>query len=227
MMDISPGMPCQSSNFLRALRTILEALALGLIFTDQAAVWKCNVPRLVQSWNRFILQQIHMQTLQSSSTRGGSVGLDQSSNGKDFLKNAKVTMDNPETMSKEISEAFDHPRTADESETDYGADTTESLFCTLFGMSQEKVNVCTRCKDSKAKKDTILLCNLAYPDSSNPVTAPPTSTASTTASTAAPKEKEDRCRFEDIVCSSLCPEVTTPAWCEQCKKYQTTKTRQS
>ena len=62
MMDISPGMPCQSSNFLRALRTIAEASALGLVFADQAKVWKSNVPRLVQSWNRFILQQIHAQS---------------------------------------------------------------------------------------------------------------------------------------------------------------------
>ena len=62
MMDISPGMPCQSSNFLRALRTIAEASALGLVFADQSTVWKSNVPRLVQSWNRFILQQIHAQS---------------------------------------------------------------------------------------------------------------------------------------------------------------------
>lgn len=61
MMDISPGMPCQSSNFLRALRTIPEASALGLVFTDQGAVWQSNVPRLVQSFIRFILQQIHVQ----------------------------------------------------------------------------------------------------------------------------------------------------------------------
>ena len=28
---------------------------------DANAVWKVNVPRLVQSWNRFILQQIFTQ----------------------------------------------------------------------------------------------------------------------------------------------------------------------
>jgi len=33
--------------------------------------------------------------------------------------------------------------------------------------------------------------------------------------------------FEDVVCSSLCPEQTTPAWCDKCKKYQTTKQTRS
>ena len=32
------------------------------IFSDANSVWKVNVPRLVQSWNRFILQQIYTQS---------------------------------------------------------------------------------------------------------------------------------------------------------------------
>ena len=28
--------------------------------------------------------------------------------------------------------------------------------------------------------------------------------------------------FSEILCSSLCPEQVTPAWCEKCRKYQTT-----
>ena len=67
-------------------------------------------------------------------------------------------------------------------------------------MVQEKVTVCTRCKEKKSKNDTVLLCNLMYPDT-----------------------KEDlKYSFEDIVSMSMCPMQTTPAWCEQCKKYQTT-----
>ena len=38
-----------------------------------------------------------------------------------------------------------------------------------------------------------------------------------------PDTKEDqKYSFEDIVSNSMCPMQTTPAWCEQCKKYQTT-----
>ena len=202
MMDISPGMPCQSSNFLRALRTIPEASALGLVFTDQAAVWQSNVPRLVQSFIRFILQQIHVQISPNekeksprfyakppaspTKTPRPQSGASSSAASTSSLK--------AEDMSKEISDALDQPRQIEADNDD------ESLFSKLFGMVQEKVTVCTRCKEKKVKNDTVLLCNLMYPDG----------------------KEDQKYSFEDIVCSSMCPEQTTPAWCEQCKKYQTT-----
>ena len=104
-----------------------------------------------------------------------------------------------EDMGKEISEALDQPRQVDVT-CDESSEDDESLFNMLFGMVQEKVNVCTRCKERKAKNDTVLLCNIIYPES----------------------KEEQKCSFEEIVCSSMCPEQTTPAWCEQCRKYQTT-----
>ncbi len=229
MMDISPGMPCQSSNFLRALRTIPEASALGLVFTDQGAVWNSNVPRLVQSWNRFILQQIHMQTLQSStatnkSAATGSLAAMLDNNGSSSSTTSATATTNPEDMSRQISAAFDNPRSAEQADGDGDNDEADSLFSRLFGMIQEKVNVCSRCKESKSKKDTILLCNLSYPDSGSVLAPVPTSsaTSSSTSTTQNTSSKEEKCCFEDIVCSSLCPEVTTPAWCDHCKKYQTT-----
>ncbi len=37
-----------------------------------------------------------------------------------------------------------------------------------------------------------------------------------------PESKEEAIKFEEVVCSSLCPDQTTPAWCEKCRKYQPT-----
>lgn len=176
MMDISRGIPCHSGNLLRSLRTIPEASALGLIFTDQNSVWKANVPRLIQSWNRFILQQIFVQS--SSGLNGGSLP-----------KWAKETA----------------PPTPDPSADGSGssADPPEDpLFSQLFGIKQEKVNVCSKCKKKVSTKDTVLLCNLLYPDQG--------------------AAKPEPTSFQQVVCSSMCPEQTTPAWCEKCKKYQST-----
>ena len=70
--------------------------------------------------------------------------------------------------------------------------------------------MCTRCKEVKVNQDISLLCNLMYPD---------VSAVAAAAAAGADSEKMD---FTKLVCSSLCPEQTTPAWCEKCRKYQTT-----
>ncbi|KAJ8313873.1 hypothetical protein KUTeg_008434 [Tegillarca granosa] len=62
MLDSQKGQTCQASNFLRAFRTIPEAAALGLILTEnEENSNRVNLPRMIQSWQRFVLHQIHSE----------------------------------------------------------------------------------------------------------------------------------------------------------------------
>ncbi|KAH3783339.1 hypothetical protein DPMN_161276, partial [Dreissena polymorpha] len=64
MLDKQKGQTCQASNFLRAFRTLPEAAALGLVLAEnEENHGRVNLGRLIQSWQRFMHQQIHTETL--------------------------------------------------------------------------------------------------------------------------------------------------------------------
>ena len=77
----------------------------------------------------------------------------------------------------------------------------DSPVAQLMGMRQDKITRCSKCHTKMSSDNLLLLCNLVYPEQST---------------------LKQRVGFGDILCSSLCPEQVTPAWCEKCKKYQPT-----
>jgi len=62
MLDHSEGESCQASNFLRAFRTLREASALGLLLNWENEENKMDLGKLIQSWTRFVLQQLNQET---------------------------------------------------------------------------------------------------------------------------------------------------------------------
>ena len=68
-------------------------------------------------------------------------------------------------------------------------------------MQQQKITECGKCHAVTKTENLLLLTNLVYPEH--------------------PTLKQI-VSFASVLCSSLCPEQTTPAWCDTCNKYQPT-----
>uniref|UniRef100_A0A8D8V831 PAN2-PAN3 deadenylation complex catalytic subunit PAN2 n=1 Tax=Cacopsylla melanoneura TaxID=428564 RepID=A0A8D8V831_9HEMI len=77
----------------------------------------------------------------------------------------------------------------------------ETEVSRLFGSKQLHINRCLRCKREMSKESSLLVCNLVYPEQA---------------------EEDSEITFCEMLAQSLCPEQTTPAWCEQCERFQPT-----
>ncbi|XP_034178278.2 PAN2-PAN3 deadenylation complex catalytic subunit PAN2 isoform X1 [Osmia lignaria lignaria] len=225
MLDTSRGLPCQAANFLRAFRTVPEAAALGLILSDQhpEAKRKTNLIRLIQSWNRFILHQIHYEILETRKRQQKeeeAARLKSSSQCPPFVYNEQ---DFPSILQDIGSRYRSHDeerkkRRKKEGDGKYMWITSkdknnkksieenevrdeETEISRLFGSEQMHIHRCLKCGQEATKHSIMLLCNLVYPELSHPSEEVP---------------------FTSVLARSLRPEKITPAWCDSCQKFTPT-----
>ncbi|KAJ3407564.1 poly(A)-specific ribonuclease [Chytridiales sp. JEL 0842] len=76
MLQSSNGANCQATNFLRAFGSSQEASALGVLEPEAPSTVTVNYANLIQNFNRFILEQLHKESLQ-----GGGDGKNNSDAG--------------------------------------------------------------------------------------------------------------------------------------------------
>ncbi|XP_050298405.1 PAN2-PAN3 deadenylation complex catalytic subunit PAN2 isoform X2 [Anthonomus grandis grandis] len=193
-----PNQPCQPGNFLRAFRTVPEVSALGLILSDLApeVKQKINLAALIQSWNRFILHQMHVEL---NETRKRI----EEKKGKSHKSFVYKEIDFP-AISNERTRKHSAAEVNNEIETEKREDLSE--ISNIFGSKQTHTFCCLKCGEVNNKGSIILACNLNYP-------------------TGEPEREE--WTFCDILTKSLCPEQTTPAWCETCSKFSPTSQKKS
>ncbi|XP_044730900.1 PAN2-PAN3 deadenylation complex catalytic subunit PAN2 isoform X2 [Chrysoperla carnea] len=219
MLDTSAGTPCQPGNFLRAFRTVPEASALGLILSDMhpEAKLKTDLVRLIQSWNRFILHQMHYELLE---TRKRKIEEQQRLAARETKPFVYKETDFPSILGVQTSRRLrnhGHASAKTNEDDDTADDSKDSDNCSgskrdeetaisqLFGTKQLHINRCLKCDHELTKESILLVCNLIYPIAS--------------------EINENNASFIDLLSRSLTPEQTTPAWCDKCARF--TPTNQS
>ncbi|XP_066994616.1 PAN2-PAN3 deadenylation complex catalytic subunit PAN2 [Anabrus simplex] len=236
MLDISQGFPCQSSNFLRAFRTVPEASALGLILSDQnpEEKRKANLIRLIQSWNRFILHQIHYEILETQKRKLlEEQHLNEAQTKGYFVYNEQDFPSILDDMHSRLSyrhqnqygqETGDKRKIVQEEEEEgkylWLTPSPEAINSngdkpSESGDNQDEETDISRLFGTKqlhihkCVKCTNEVCKESIVLLCN-LSYPDTSSGKAEFS------------FGDVIKRSLCPEQVTPAWCDKCEKYQPT-----
>ncbi|XP_042210473.1 PAN2-PAN3 deadenylation complex catalytic subunit PAN2-like isoform X4 [Homarus americanus] len=154
MLDVSmgQGIPCHASNFLRAFRTIPEASAMSLTLSDQDNRAKINFASKIQSWNRFVLQQLHTETLEEKMDHPRVDSMDE----RMFQMGCQILDSSIEE--KEVSKTEEGNTIDRQDKREY------SPVANIFGSHVVSINKCARCNHEIHKDTTSLLVNLNFPD---------------------------------------------------------------
>ncbi|CAH0563719.1 unnamed protein product [Brassicogethes aeneus] len=191
LSNASQNQPCQPGNFLRAFRTVPEASALGLILSDlhPEAKVKTDLCALIQSWNRFMLHQMHVELVENKRR------LEEKKQSKKPFIYKETDFPSISTDRKKSNASEVNIKIEDEKQEEI------SEISQLFGTKQLQKNTCLKCNCEVKKESVLLACNLVYPTN---------------------EPDREEWSFCDILARSLCPQQTTPAWCDDCSKFTPT-----
>lgn len=201
MLMTSKGTPCQPGNFLRAFRTVPEASALGLILSDlhPEAKMKTDLTSLIQSWNRFILHQMHCELLETKKRK-----TEEKAAKKEVKPFIYKETDFPSIQGQDISARLRKHNVNQEDDKEEKVEEKideETSISSYFGMIQLQMNSCLKCGHEVRKESVLLACNLVYPPGNDII---------------------EEWSFCDLLSASLCPHQITPAWCDSCDKFSPT-----
>uniref|UniRef100_S4PX52 PAB-dependent poly(A)-specific ribonuclease subunit 2 n=1 Tax=Pararge aegeria TaxID=116150 RepID=S4PX52_9NEOP len=176
MLDTSGGVPCQADNFLRAFRTVPEAAALGLIMPESGIDNQADLITLIQSWNRFMLQQIHSEILEARKKEKEMTLITQPTspikqpanklvNGQyNEYKYTEIKYMGPPVCDDEALDAVaknhdegpietnhEQPENNDLKNNVSKTDDEESDISKLFAIGRQQVNRCTKCNKEEQR----------------------------------------------------------------------------
>ncbi|KAM3962664.1 PAN2-PAN3 deadenylation complex catalytic subunit PAN2 [Aphomia sociella] len=241
MLDTSGGIPCQASNFLRAFRTIPEAAALGLILPDRGSDPRVDLVALIQSWNRFILHQIHYELLETRKKEKALLVQNANSPPKSRLSNInKIRQPSLNGQYEEFQYTeleFLGPSTEFEPEgereegwqgnsRDDGVSETEQVQgCDNHELpnnqqsEREESEISQLFAIGRHQLNRCLKCNKEEERESVVLAC------ALQYPSGAAREGEPRGGFVELVRASLAARRSTPAWCEHCSRFTPTTLR--
>ncbi|XP_037294341.1 PAN2-PAN3 deadenylation complex catalytic subunit PAN2 isoform X2 [Manduca sexta] len=234
MLDTSCGAPCAAANFLRAFRTVPEAAALGLILPDRGPAAGADLLPLIQSWNRFILHQIHYEILETKKKEKELALLANSPPKTPRAKSRSAPQVNGQYSDEyqfteleflgptefECADGGDElwqgrndgandgepVQNHDNHElNNQHASREESEISRLFAIGRHQLNRCLKCNKEEGRESAALACALQYPGGA--------------------AGAEARWVFLELVRASLSARRSTPAWCDHCERFTPTTQR--
>ena len=185
-------------NFLRVFCILPETTALGLVISefDDNLNSSNSYARLLQSFNRFLLQQLYQDFQRDEEISGGG-------------SNDSPTRGPKEVQQPALTEEPDikvEPNVAEEESVKSPKLSLSGAINKLMGLVTQQTSVC-KCGNEISRKSTNFTTPLIYPDLF--------SSGSTSKIFS----------FEEVVKYSLTSESTTQSWCNKCHKFQPTSQR--